>query len=170
TASYGLLKNLGNELGDLAFIMVASRNGTDPSALQEAQNDLNKNAHEAIFNTIEAELSLTDAGAVFGAFGKDVVKAIENGGTGVALQSAGLITTILHAASDGEDDNVATTAVSAASEIQSPFNSNTQGFAEITGVANITNDQGPIFAGLTGIQLAPLDNGDSFTLADPAGN
>jgi hypothetical protein len=170
TASYGLLKNLGNELGDLAFIMVASRNGTDPTVLQEAQDDLNKNAHEAIFNTIEAELSLTDAGAVFGAFGKDVIKTIENGGAGVSLQSAEFLTTLFHAASDGEDNTVATTDLAAAGEIQSPFSSSTMGFAEITGAADITNDQGPIFAGLTGIQLAPLDAGDTFALADPAGN
>jgi len=173
-----LLNHTGMELGDLAFIMVASRNGGDPAVLQEAQNDLNNNSHAAAIDAIQTELNLAAVGGAFGSFGNGVVGsflAVENAGGQIALQSAGFITGAYGCVTSSSGPcytAIENTALNLGSEVINIFTSNSQGFAEVSGTANISNSQGSTLAADTGIAISSFDvsSSDMTALADPNGN
>lgn len=178
-ASTALLQNLGNELGDLAFIMYASGHSVDPSVEAEAQTDLNNNASKAWLNTAAAELNLFDFGtgnlynSAYDQFGEAVANEVqdsfENNSTQIGLQSAELIVGLAQTAQDGGFNQVFSTAVNLAAETINPFTSVAEGFAEVVGQADVPNSGGEA-AALSGIDLSSL-GGDFFTtLADQNGN
>jgi hypothetical protein len=171
-ASVSLLQHLGYELGDLAFIMVASRYGGDPGVLADAQKDLNKNALESVTDTVAVELSLLDPEGPLAGFGPDLITYFENNAGTVVLQSATLLNNVVATAiaiHDTSDDPVTDATLNAAAETTSVFGSDTQGFAEGVGTVDVSYSGGPV-APLTGIQLSS-DLTDIFTtVTDPTGN
>jgi len=159
-SSLALLQNFGMELGDLAFIMVASQNGTDPSVIAEAQADIQQQGNQAWMNTIQAELSLAEIGE----YAESVVAQ-------GALQGAEFITAAYACATSECLGTLQSTASQLATEVTSVFGSVAQGFAEVTGIADISNSEGPILSAETGIEAGPFDMTDQVTaLADPDGN
>jgi hypothetical protein len=172
-ASVSLLQHLGNELGDLAFIMVASGNGGDPSVLADAQADLNKNARESITDTVTVELSLLDPESPLASFGPDLVSYFNTNAGMVVLQSATILTNVAATAlaiyDTNFDDPVTDAALGVAAETTSVFGSDSQGFAEGVGTVDVTYSGGPV-APLSGIELSS-DLTDIFTaVADTVGN
>jgi hypothetical protein len=169
-ASLSLLQDLGNELGDLGFIMYASRYGGDPTVLRDAQKDLNDNATKAVTDTVETELNLLEAGGAYKAssFGPDVLAALESNSGQIALQSSYFINHVAAIAATGEYDQVLQAALTAAAETVNPFPAATEGIAQLVGNVIVPTNQG-VGAPLSGIELS--SNGTTLnTLADSIGN
>jgi hypothetical protein len=177
----GLLNNFALEASDLAFIMVASRNGTDPSVIAEAQADLQKNADAAWFNTINTEISLVGFGtgappSYWGDYGKVVNQVLLQDGSQVAMQSAGLISAVGQCLTDATTggsclSQIGSVSTALAAETTSVFNSAAQGFSDVLGAADVSNSEGPILSPDAGIQIGPFNGGIELqSLADPNGN
>jgi hypothetical protein len=159
-SSVALLQNFGMELGDLAFIMVASHNGTDPSVIAEAEADIQQQGNQAWINTIQAELSLAEIGE----YAESVVAQ-------GALQGAEFLTSAYACATSECMGVVENAASQLASEVNSVFSSATQGFVELTGIADISNSQGSFLSSESGIELGPFDTSNEISaLADPGGD
>jgi len=170
-SSVGLLDNLGMELGDLAFLVSASRHGGDPAVVAEAWNDLQTNAHSATINTINTELSLTAFGTDAGAFGSGVVNVLKSAGSQLALQSAALLTATYDCATasgGGCLSSIDNTALQTGSETTTLFNTDSQGFGIVTGNVQSSNSFG-LVADQNEMQVS--SNGIVFnSLADESGD
>jgi hypothetical protein len=91
-------------------------------------------------------------------------------GANIGLQSASLITTAAQVAQGEHWIGDYNTAVSLGDQIATPTSTTPQGFANLAGQTNITNFEGPILSGLTGVVLGSDYFSDQFvTLADPTG-
>ncbi|MDE3137524.1 MAG: hypothetical protein KGL59_13185 [Acidobacteriota bacterium] len=173
-----VMNDAGMELGDLSYIIYASHYGGDPAVLQEAQADINNRSHDALINTIQAELNLATVGGYFGSFGSGVIGSflnIENAGGQVAIQSASLMTSVYGCVTSPDGPcygAIEQTALNLAGEVTQVFSSATQGFAEVTGTATISNSQGSTLAADTGVEIGSFDvTGSEVTaLGDPGGN
>jgi hypothetical protein len=169
-SSLALLQNFGNELGDLGFLMVASRYGNPPEVVKEAQDDIEKNAADSKWNTLEAELNIVGLAGAWGSWGTAVTQSLENGGAGVALQGAQLFTSIAHMASQQDDTSIENLSATAASGFNLAFSSAQQGIADVLGNAQIANSQGSLSAP-TGVAVCCFADGAlALTLADPSGS
>jgi hypothetical protein len=177
----GLLNNFALEVSDLAFIMVASRNGTDPSVIAEAQADLQKNADAALFNTINTEISLIGFGtgaptSYWGAYGADVNAVLQSNGGQIAIQSAGLISAVGQCVVDATAggsclSQIGDVSTQLAESTASVFTTAANGFADVLGDALVSQSQSAFLSPDAGIQMGPFDGGiDLQTLADPTGN
>ncbi|GEM_PF-7004718 len=166
--------NIGS---DIAGVMNAM-NGNDPAALAAAQTKLNGAAFKGALDLTQTFLNVLslETGGVsgvitnyFGLEGKILseAQALQND---VGIASASLIATGAQVAADAGFIDLKTTAANLGSEFPTPFNSSTQGFGVVEGQANVNNNAGSGFAGLTGVVLNSTSNLDSFSIqADPTG-
>jgi hypothetical protein len=172
-STVSVLQDLGNVAGDLAFIMTAADN-TDPSVLQQAQQDLNNAASKAGVDGVETLLKVADlytagwAGNLSNWFGfeKEVTETV----LGTALQSADLLLEAPEIAEETGFTEAFNTALEFAGETLSPFPSDTAGFTMLSGQVNLANSEGPILSGLAGMVVGSDYGLDRFwTIADPSG-
>jgi len=175
-STISVLQDFGNMAGSLAFIMTAT-SMTDPSVLQDAQNDFNNATTKAGLDGVQTLLNIASlytegwAGSVsnYLQFEGDAEKILETG-LNTGLQSAALVVTAKQIALDGGYVNDFTTAINLAAETVVPFVSSTLGFAEVSGVVNVANSLG-VFSALSGVDVSSDYDSDDFgTIADPSGD
>ena len=127
-----VLRATGDMLGDLGFLMFASRFGGDPAVLQEATADIDKKSVDLYFASAKTAL---------GALG--MVPAIEASVAGkITIQGLDFALTNVEVVRSALDQEAGDTAVNVAGRMTNPFPSRQQGFAQVNGTANITNSQG----------------------------
>jgi uncharacterized protein (TIGR03437 family) len=163
-----LLNNLGMELGDLGFLMYASRYGGDQSVIADATNDLNNRASASADALIDTELNLVKIGGELGSFGPEWTAVLQSDAGTAALDSVDFI----HAAAQCADSScyasLEDTSLQVAAETTTSFSSDTQGFAIVDGGLNISNSFG-LAADQDEVQLS--SSGIAFNaLADESGN
>lgn len=166
-----LLNNFGQELGDLAFVMVASRNGTDPAVIAEAWNDIHDKGIAAGFAAMQTEISLAQYGAQAEEFAVDAVAVLTSGAGQLALQSSAFIANLGNCATSACLTDVYNVSTKLADEVDTVFSSVTQGFAELTGQEDVTYNTDPMLEPESGILVAPFDSTQQINgLADPSGS
>lgn len=137
----------------------------------EAYDDFQKNVHDARINFVNAELGLISIGTEAGAFGTSLVKVLNSKIGQTALQTSALATTAYDCATAPGGkcySSVEDAILQIGTELKTQFNSATQGFAIVSGSAQIPFETGMVPAqnlvqfSSTGVTLN--------TLADPNGN
>jgi len=160
---FDVIRDMGELAGDLGFVIVASHSGGDPAVLQEAVNDIDNVSTHLLFDS--AGLALTAASLYLA----EIEASVSIGGAVIqGLQFALTNVELIH--DSGEDKGSYETGVELA-EMMPVFSSPDDGFAEINGFADVTND-----AGIAGVQntidLCCLGASDLDLqgIADPNGN
>ena len=151
-SSVTLLNNLGMELGDLGFLMYASHYGGDQAVITEATNDLNNNAADSVYATINTELSLLTAEYPESAL----------------LKTLALVSAVEQCNSTSCYSNLESTSIQAGAETSTIFGTANQGFAIVDGSVQTSSTFG-VAADQNEVQLS--SNGVAFnSLADESGN
>jgi hypothetical protein len=159
---------------DITEITTLTASGTDPTELTKAQNDLNASAINLpldILATVVAPLTIPAEGATF--LGQEVVQVLENAGsgaTGATVQGANFLISTLQLVAQNSAINDQKAADSAAGQFQNPFPSPSEGFGDIAGTVSISNSQGPILSGLTGLSVIDTSGTGFSSIADQSGN
>ena len=174
-AGASLLNNLGLEMGDLLFLIVASGTKVDSSVTTEAWDDLQKNARDARINTVSAELSLAELGEEPVAFGLAVSRSLRSfvasDAGALLIQSGDLVLSTYDCAAvapGGCYANIANISVQAAANTPTQFSSSTRGFGIIDGAIQLGNTGSPV---VVQSELQLSSNNIMFTNAiDDAGN
>lgn len=148
---------------------------TDPATLLKLQNDFNASLINLPLDALAIGVSAYSApaaGMQALGFSQEVVQALAESGSGTqGVTCAGVAfmvsTAQLIAQQFAINDQKA--AQAAMSALQTPTSPN-QGFGELSGNVNITNSQGPILSGLTGVSIDDLSGTDFSSVADTVGN
>lgn len=102
--------------------------------------------------------------------GQEVSSFLGQDGSQVGIQGAGLLNSTLQLYANYATSDQ-TTAQNAASQFSTPFTSNTQGFGNVTGTVTVSNSEGPILAGLTGMLIYDPSSGTQLLdMADENGD
>ena len=167
-SSSALLNNLGMEIGDLGFLMYASRYGGDQSVVNAAIRDISERADNSWFALANAELNFLSIGSELGSFGPGVVAALKtDAGKGI-LKSAALGLAVAQCASTSCYADLETASVQAGAETSAIFGSDTQGYAIVDGNLQTSISFGPV-PHQNEVQVS--SNGVVFnSLADENGN
>jgi hypothetical protein len=159
---------------DISKIETLTASGTDPTELTQAQNDLKASAINLpldILATVVAPLTIPAEGATL--LGQEVVQVLENAGsgtTGATVQGANFLISTLQLVAQNSAINDQKAADSAAGQFQNPFPSPSEGFGDIAGTVSISNSQGPILSGLTGLSVIDTSGTGFSSIADQSGN
>lgn len=161
---------------DTSKIADLTASGSDPAALAKAEIDLTAsqaNIGLDALGTLLAPLTLEAAGAKAIGFGDGVFQLLEEVGADSVqslVQGAAVIDTslALYVQNEAIADTEAVT--DAIAQFTAPFPSPSEGFGEIEGTADISNSEGPILSGLTGISIDDPSGTDFTTLDDLSGD
>ena len=176
-----MLNDIGQGFASTAFLVRYSNSSVDPEVYLEAAQKAKSADVQLALDSAQTFLSLFDYGTSSGSFestvaakyGTEVAQVLqdqlESQGTSIALQSSYLVTNVANFAVNKGFDSQYSIMTALASEVGSVFSSASQGFAQLVGTVNVTDNNGPE-GPLSGVQLGS-DLPDIFkTLADAGGN
>jgi len=146
-------------------ILTDTNSGSNPSTLTADQQAL---------ASPTGSLALDVVGEVLSAFTKDPAPGTEGflvqEGAQLGIQGANLVNSTLQLFASFAPSDLST-AQSAAAQFTSPFPSPSQGFGDVSGTVTISNSEGPILSGLTGVLIYDPSSGVQLNdVADENGN
>jgi len=159
---------------DTSQIAQLSNSGTDPTSLAQAQVDLTASQKNLAFDTVGTILTpFTIPAEGAATFGQGIVQLLTEAGSGVigtSISGAQLVNGTLQLYSQNQAINDADAIDAAAGQFTTPFSSTSDGFGDVVGTVSITNSEGPILSGLTGVSINSTSGVNFTTIGDSNGD
>ncbi len=157
------LVSVGNDLYHVASdISTVMNSSAGQPAIQMAYSDMTNQAVNVVVDSFGVALGAVSASSKLLALLTDTNQ--------IALQSGSFIATVTQIFTQGSADQDHQTSDNAANQVANTSVGPGQGFGVADGTVTVSNSQGPVLSGLTGIQLGQPPNTDASAIADPNGN